>query len=263
MAGRIYAVTGVSTGIGAELAEILMDRGDHVVGFDIAEPNKELHTFVQLDLSDANQISTSLADFDLPLNGLCNNAGLPPRAGLEQKILKVNFLSQRLLTRALLPHLQKGGSVVNMASRAGHRWQASIEQNKQLSEISSQDALAEFIKQNEIDHVRAYDLSKEAMILWTMAETEPMIQRGLRVNSISPGAIATRILDDFAVAFGDRMTKNVVRAGRPGSPKEVAQLAAFLISPDSSWVNGTDVAIDGGMGGFNACDQLQLETFRI
>ncbi len=264
MTKKVYAITGVATGIGAEAAKILTTRGHEVVGFDIAEPDtSHVEHFIQLDLTKPEEIDHAIAKVSGSLDGLLNNAGLPPREGLEEKILQVNFLSQRIFTEALLPRLNKGSSIVNMASRAGHRWQASLEQVKRFSKISSFDEVPDFLAQEGIDPLRAYDLSKEAMILWTLAETEPMIARGLRINSISPGAIATRILDDFAAAFGDRMSKNVARAGRAGTPKEVAELAVFLLSPESSWINGTDIAIDGGMGGFNMCDQLGLETFQV
>lgn len=263
MAGKIYAITGVTTGIGAHAAEILMQRGDLVVGFDIAEPSADLHQFIQLDLSKPEIIDEAVNQAQVPLDGLLNNAGLPPREGLEEKILQVNFLSQRIFTASILPSLKKGSAIVNMASRAGHRWQASIDQIKHFSALHSSESLAAFIKEEEIDPIRAYDLSKEAMILWTLAETEAMISKGLRINSVSPGAVATKILGDFAAAFGERMSKNVARAGRAGTPKEVAELAVFLLSPESSWINGTDVAIDGGMGGFSVTDQLGLEVLKL
>ncbi len=263
MAGKIYAITGVATGIGAQAAKILMQRGDLVIGFDIAEPTADLHQFIQLDLSRPEIIDKAAAQVQVPLDGLLNNAGLPPREGFEEKILQVNFLSQRIFTTAIQSSLKKGSAIVNMASRAGHKWQASIDQIKRFSALSSPESLAAFIREEEIDPIRAYDLSKEAMILWTLAETEAMIGRGLRINSVSPGAVATKILDDFAAAFGERMSKNVARAGRAGTPKEVAELAVFLLSPESSWINGTDIAIDGGMGGFNLSDQLGLEVLKL
>lgn len=101
------------------------------------------------------------------------------------------------------------------------------------------------------------------MILWTMSEAEPLIARGIRINSLSPAAVATGILDDFARAFGDMMAKNVARAGRPGTPQEIAQITAFLLSPDSHWIKGTDIAIDGGMGAFATTGAFGLESLRV
>ena len=91
-----------------------------------------------------------------------------------------------------------------------------------------------------------------------MASSEVYLGRGQRINSISPGAVSTGILEDFKSAFGDRMTRNVERAGRAGTAKEVAYLAAFLLSPESGWIKGADISIDGGMSAFNNADALGL-----
>jgi len=84
-----------------------------------------------------------------------------------------------------------------------------------------------------------------------------MIGRNLRMNSVSPAAVSTGILPDFAKAFGDRMTRNVARAGRPGLPEEIARVIVFLASGDSNWIKGQDIVIDGGMGSVIATEMLQ------
>ncbi|MDO6729164.1 coniferyl-alcohol dehydrogenase [Marinovum sp. 2_MG-2023] len=258
-----YAVTGVASGIGAELARILRAQGHAVIGFDIHETRDTVDRFIALDLDDPDSIAEAAAAVDTPLDGLCNNAGLPPRTGLEKAILQVNFLGTRAFTQAMLPHLQKGGSIVNMASRAGHGWRDGVDQVKRLASLTRRDQLASFIKSEGIDATRCYNLSKEAMILWTVSETEAMVQRDLRVNSLSPGGIATGILGDFQKAFGAQMARNVARAGRPGTPAEIAEIAAFLLSPTSNWIKGTDIAIDGGMGAFNMTDVMALDVLRL
>ena len=158
----------------------------------------------------------------------------------------------------MLPHLRDGGSIVNMASRAGHGWRDGIEQVKRLAGLTQRDQLAGFIAAEKIDATRCYNLTKEAVILWTIAEAEQMLQYGLRVNSLSPGGIATGILGDFQRVFGAAMARNIERAGRAGQPEEVAEVAAFLLSPASHWIKGCDIAIDGGMGAFNMADALEL-----
>lgn len=253
-----FAVTGVASGIGAELARILKERGHFVIGLDKRETDRHVDRFIALDLADPGSIDAAAGQIPQGLNGLCNNAGLPPRAGLEATILQVNFLGQRRFTDAVLPALAPGASIVNMASRAGYGWREGMEQVKRLARITGPEVLGRFVAAEGIDATRAYNLSKEAMILWTMAEAEPMIARNLRINSVSPGGVATGILDDFRRAFGPQMARNVERAGRPGKPEEIAQVAAFVLSPDSAWLKGTDIAIDGGMGAFNMSDQMGL-----
>jgi NAD(P)-dependent dehydrogenase (short-subunit alcohol dehydrogenase family) len=257
-----YAVTGVASGIGADLARILRERGHRVIGFDITETDG-VDYFVPLDLGDETSIDRAAAALSEPLDGLCNNAGISPRQGREAQILQVNFLGQRRLTQALLPHLKKHASIVNMASRAGHGWRENVDQVKRLSALRAAADLPAFVEIEGLDATRAYNLSKEAMILWSIAETEPMISRGIRINSLSPGAIATGILDDFSRAYGEKMARNVERAGRPGKPEEIARIAAFALSDESAWLKGTDIAIDGGMGAFALTDTLGLQALQI
>ncbi|SMX29192.1 3-alpha-hydroxysteroid dehydrogenase/carbonyl reductase [Pelagimonas phthalicica] len=258
-----YAITGVSSGIGAELARILKERGHYVIGFDIATSAEHVDRLIALDLNDPGSIAAATKQLDIPVDGLCNNAGLPPREGLETTILQVNYLGQRDFLKRILPLLKPGASIVNMASRAGQGWRDGVHQVKRLSALSTPKELKDFIAAEGIDATRAYNLSKEALILWSLAETETMIGRGLRINTLSPGAIATGILDDFARAFGDKMARNVERAGRPGNPVEIANVAAFLLSPEANWIKGSDISIDGGMSAFAATEMLDLESLQV
>ena len=117
-----------------------------------------------------------------------------------------------------------------------------------------------FCKSQGIDDTRAYNLSKEAVTVWTVARTEALIAKGVRVNSVSPGAVATGILGDFKTAFGDKVGKMIGRVGRPANPQEVAQVIVFLASPASAWLKGIDIPVDGGMGALAASDMLGLDA---
>jgi NAD(P)-dependent dehydrogenase (short-subunit alcohol dehydrogenase family) len=258
-----YAITGVTSGIGAELARILKHQGHHVIGFDVRETSENVDQFIHLDLNDPDSISSAAAQVTTPLNGLCNNAGLPPRDGLEETILQVNFLGTRDFTAAMVPHLHKGASIVNMASRAGQHWRAGLDQVKRLARLTDRSQLTGFIRAEGIDATRCYNLTKEAVILWTAAESEAMANLGLRVNSLSPAAVSTGILVDFQKAFGDKVARNLERAGRAGTPEEIAQIAAFVLSPASNWIKGADIPIDGGMGAFSQSDALELDVLRL
>lgn len=258
----VYAVTGVASGIGAELAKILKAQGHTVIGFDKSEA-AGVDRFIEMDLNDPASIETAVAKIDQPLDGLCNNAGIPPRDGWEELILSVNFLGQRMFLEGVIPHLKTGASVVNMASRAGREWMANAEQNKRLAALRNKEQLAAFVAAEGLDPTACYNLTKQAMILWTFAMTEPLLAKGIRVNALSPAAVETGILDDFKRAFGDKVAANISRAGRAGTPVEIAQIAAFLLSPESHWIKGADIHADGGMGGFSMTDMLGLEDFRL
>ncbi|MEL6598763.1 MAG: SDR family oxidoreductase [Pseudomonadota bacterium] len=250
------ALTGGATGIGAAVVEKLVALGHAVTAFDIREPDADVK-WIRTDLSDPASIDAALAQAAGPFDALINNAGLPPREGLEEPILKVNYFGVRAMLDGMVGRLSHGAAIVNVASRAGAHWRENLEEVKALMALSPGD-LPAFIMERGIDPTRAYNLSKEAVIALTLAETERMLARGLRMNSVSPAAVSTGILDDFAAAFGDRMARNVARVGRPGLPAEVADVIVFLASPESAWVKGQDLVIDGGMSALALTDALSL-----
>lgn len=252
------ALTGAATGIGAAVAARLKRDGHEVTAFDVSEPKANVDRWIRADLSDPASVDSVVANADGPFDALINNAGLPPREGVEKLVLNVNFIGFRQFLNGMLEKLAPDAAIVNTASRAGAMWRDNIEQVRALMALTSADELAGFIADNNIDHVRAYNLSKEAVIVLTMAETENMIRRGFRMNCVSPAAVSTGILDDFVSAFGERVAKNVARAGRPGIPEEIADVIVFLASPESRWLKGIDIVIDGGMGAMAVSDMLGL-----
>lgn len=263
MSNRTIVVTGVANGIGAQTARLLKSQDCRVIGLDRQQPETPIDQFIEIDLNDAESISHATAQINEPLHGLCNIAGLPPRDGWESLILQVNFLGTRAFTVPLIEMLAEGASIVNVASRAGNAWAQNMEQVKALMSLASHepDSLRGFVDKHEIDSTRAYNLSKEAMIVWSVAQTEALLNRGVRINTVSPGAVDTSILDDFTQAFGEKVVRNIKRAGRPGKPDEIAQLIGYLLSPASRWINGSDIPADGGMGAFAICDNFQLAHF--
>ena len=253
------ALTGGATGIGAEVVTKLKAQGHEICAFDIQDPGPQVDQWIQTDLSDPMSIDAALAAAKGPFDGLINNAGLPPRdqAGMAQRVLQVNYIGLCQFLDGMLDHLSPGASIVNTASRAGAFWRDNLAQVKALMALDPAN-LDQFIAAENIDATRAYHLSKEAVIVMTMARTQEMIARGLRMNSVSPAAVSTDILDDFIAAFGERVAKNIARAGRAGLPQEIADVIVYLVSPESAWIKGQDLVIDGGMSAMAATDQLQL-----
>lgn len=259
MSQKTIAITGAANGIGATLAKRLMEDGYRIVAFDIEEA-EHCDRFIKLDLTDPGSIAGAVETLNVPINGLVNSAGLPPRDGNAVPILAVNFIGTRAFTQAIEAKLAPNASIVHLASRAGARWREHVDQNKRLA-AQNFESLETFVKAEEMDATRAYFLSKEAVILWTAASAERLIKAGHRVNCISPAAVETRILGDFETAFGPMMEKNLARAGRPGKVEEIAEVAAFLLSPASNWIKGTEIPVDGGTGAFNMSDGLELQSF--
>lgn len=254
------ALTGAASGIGAATAARLKSDGAEIVAFDIAEPSANVDRWIPTDMSDPASIIRAASSADGTFDALLNIAGLPPREGLTKQILAVNYFGLVQFNDAMIAKLSKGGAIVNLASRAGAQWRTNIDQVKALMALdgSNADSVGGFIEAEKIDATRAYNLTKEAVIVWTMTWTEQLIGMDLRMNSVSPVAVSTGILDDFKAAFGANVAKAIARAGRAGTPEEVAELVAFLASPQSHWLKGVDIVVDGGKSAMATCDMLQL-----
>lgn len=249
-------ITGAASGIGAATARKLKARGDEVVALDITRP-KGVDRWIEVDMSDSASIDAALAQLTGTFDCLISNAGLPPREGMAAKVLAVNFTGMVQVANAVIPLLNKGGSIVTTASRAGAFWRENIDEVKALLN-TPKEGLEAFIAAHGIDDTRAYNLSKEAAIVWSLAQTERLIGLGLRINTVSPSAVSTGILDDFVAAFGDRVAQNVARVGRPGTPDEVADAIVFLASKESFWIKGQDLTLDGGMSALALTDELGI-----
>ena len=168
----------------------------------------------------------------------------------------MNVLGLLAVTRALLPKLADGGAVVVTASRAGREWRDHLEEIRALLALSSAQSLDAFVVARGTDAVRAYNLSKEALIYWSKLQVEGLLAKGQRINTVSPAPVATGILDDFLEAFGPRAQATLARTGRAGRPEEIAATIAYLASPDSSWINGQDIIVDGGMAAMQEIDAV-------
>ena len=85
------------------------------------------------------------------------------------------------------------------------------------------------------------------MIAWTLYECTRWKARGIRMNSVSPGPVATPILADFIATLGKRVEDDL-KLNRAATAEEIAPVVAFMASPDARWMNGADVAVDAGAG---------------
>lgn len=211
---------------------------------------------MHVDLDDGR----SLPSFPDSIDVLVNAAGIPPREGEEARILRINTLALIRLSRHLLPNLAERARIVNVASKAGSRWRENLDQVGRLLSRGEKDDLTGFVSDEAIDPVRAYDLSKEAVIVWTRAMTGWLLERGIRMNCVSPAAVETPILGDFVGAFGERATRGIAMTGRSGRPEEVAEVIAFLADPVSEWVRGANIECDGGLSAM--LDAKDLKTGR-
>ena len=261
--GKVAVITGATSGIGLCTAEVFVAEGAKVViaGRRVAEGEKlakklgSACVFRQTDVTIEEQmralIALSVERFGR-IDCLFNNAGGPAQTGGIEGLEAARFdAAMATLVRSVMlgmkhaaPYMKKQGfgSIINNGSIAGR-----------LAGFSSSIA---------------YSAAKAAVIHLTKCVAMELGEAGVRVNSISPGAIATGI---FAKALGlsveaaedtpsvmREVSKTAQPIPRAGLPDDIAQAAVFLASDESSFVNGHDLVVDGAItGGRNWTQQQQ------
>ena len=246
-AGRRFVVTGAASGIGRATAERLVEHGACVVALDRRDPALGPATFVAVDLADPLSIDNAVAVMDDPLHGLANVAGVPGSFDGET-VMRVNLLGLRHLTEALLPRLRPGGSIVHVASCAGTGWRANLAALLDLMAARGFDEGLAWVRAHPMSGPDAYNFSKEAVIVYGQIASMLARPLGVRVNTINPGAVETPILTDFHATMDSNVLDRLKdqAGGRDGRPSEIAAAICFLLSDEASWINGTELNVDGG-----------------
>ena len=247
--GKTIVVTGVASGIGARAAELCAQLGADIIGVDLHEPDTHLAGFIKGDLSTPDGIATIAARLPGRIDALCNVAGLSGKPGALPTV-SVNFYGLRALSEAAAGHIRPGGAIVNVASIAGYGWRANLNRAKSMVAVDGFPDVAAVLREHQVNDGEGYPLSKELLLLWTQlaAHQDRFKSRGIRVVAVSPGPVETPILGQFREVFGDqRVDADIAAVGRPGTPSDIAPVVAFLCSDGARWINGTNIATDGGL----------------
>ncbi len=242
--GRVVLVTGGSNGIGLAICRGFSDAGAQVVCADIA-PFPDLndssvlyvHTDVSRESDCQRAVDLALEKFGA-LDVLVNNAAIQPASSYVrvedlpsddyQRMLAINFSGYTFMAKYALRamRLQQSGVVVNIASGQAHRTTRGVP---------------------------VYGPIKAANILQAMQWGVEYAREGIRVVSVSPGAIDTPLVRATIDAQGGQQElANRHPLGRIGKPEEIASAVLWLSSQDASFITGTDLAVDGGLGAFGA-----------
>jgi NAD(P)-dependent dehydrogenase (short-subunit alcohol dehydrogenase family) len=248
--GRVALITGAASGMGAEAARLFAAEGARVAVADISEAGEEVATairdaggkavFVQMDVTEAAQVERGVARVRAELGQLdvlYNNAGIGPPEdapihelpeAVWDRVMAVNVRGMYLCCRfgiaAMLDSSPpRRASIVNTASIAG------LVGNSTLPST-------------------AYTVSKAAVAGLTKQVAVTYAREGIRCNAMCPGPIETPILAPFFDTAGVRERfEQRIPLGRLGVPGDVASLALFLASDESSFVTGALIVIDGGI----------------
>ena len=248
--GKVALVTGGGSGIGRASAEAFAREGARVVVADRSESDA-LETAARIgegggeaataagdvtDGADAEAMVRAAVDRYGRLDVLLNSAGITSRHGsLEDaspeevwdKVIDVNLKGTWLVSWHAVPEMERsgGGSIVNLAST--------------MALVGYPVGIG--------DGFNPYPPSKGGVIQFTRTLALAYARKGIRVNCLCPGYIATSLTADLrANDETRRLTLDRTPMGRYGQPEEVANAALFLASDESSFITGAPLIVDGG-----------------
>jgi NAD(P)-dependent dehydrogenase (short-subunit alcohol dehydrogenase family) len=239
--GEVVLVTGSSGPVGSVLCEKLISRGYRVIGLDLSEPKQIQPTkFVKVDLAETAVLREAIADVlkEFPINHIVNNAAVTPeRAGPgfssqfdEQSdeafraAMEVNLLAPFAIVSEVVRREKSSlKSIVNLGSTYG-----MVGPNLSIYEGTSMG--------NSV----AYAATKGGIIQLSRY-LATVLSPNIRVNSVSPGGIYRNHPESFASNYS-RLTP----LGRMNTELETVNAIMFLISDESSYITGQNLAVDGG-----------------
>jgi NAD(P)-dependent dehydrogenase (short-subunit alcohol dehydrogenase family) len=257
--GRRAVVTGCASGIGEHVVRQLIELGSDVVGLDRCRPAFELNEFHDVDLADPESIDRAVASVDGPVDALFNVAGVSSGIGNPPLVVTVNFLGLRQVTEALIPKMPAGSSIVSVSSLAAAAYRDHLRAVAPLLDTATmRDGIDWCHAHPDALAGGGYQLSKEAIILYTMRNAAPLGARGIRINCTGPGVTETPILDQLRTAYGQGFLDAIPKPlGRVSEPAEQASVLLFLNSRASSYITGQVVWVDGGNVGAAIARELE------
>ena len=241
--GKIAVITGGNSGIGLAAAKRFVSEGAYVfisgrrqkeLDLALSEIGKNVTAILSdiSNLADLDRLYNIVKDQKGHLDILFANAGIAQFAPLEEiseehfdNIFRINVKGLLFTVQKAFPLFQNGGSII---------LNASVGSSKGFEETS------------------VYSATKAAVRSFARTWTVELRHRKIRVNAISPGPIDTPIFSNLLqneeqIEQFKMNIVNTVPMGRMGSPDEVAKVALFLASDDSSYITGIELFVDGGL----------------
>lgn len=184
------------------------------------------------------------------ISGLVCGAGVSPSQAPIEVVLKVDLYGTSVLMEEFGKVIKEGGSAIIISSQSGHRLGALSQEDNELLALTPTEELLNLEMLNKIENsLDAYQYAKRCNVLRVASESVKWGKKNARINSISPGIIITPLAnDELNGPRGENYKKmlDLCPSHRAGTPDEVGDLAAFLMSDKAGFITGADFLIDGG-----------------
>jgi len=244
---KTIVLTGGATGIGAATAQKLLAQDVDLTILDIIEPAPSSAQFVHCDMSNPEAINLAIRNLPKTIDALVNVAGVS-NAAPGETIMAVNFLGLRQLSESLLPRVNSGGTIVNIASTAAFDWKSRKSIIGEVLDTTSFESGLDWLRAHEPEWIdNPYKFSKQCTAAYTYRAVGQAIKRKVRVNCIHPGSTGTQLTADFKKLVGKELYEwGVQQVGRQGEPEDIAEVIEFLAIGPCQWLNGVEIVVDGG-----------------
>jgi len=247
---QVAVVTGSASGIGAAIRARLEAAGNHVIGVDV----RGAEVLADLGSAPGRALALAAVREQLGASGgrlehvvVC--AGLGAHVRPPSRIASVNYFGAIDMLDGLLDTLASGEAPAAIALCSNSAQMAPLDEHPYvLALLAHDEASARHLIDAQDSPIVAYMGSKHALGRAVRRRAGLWGRRGVRLNAIAPGPVRTPLLQG---GLDDPLTGAAIRnlkipLGRLGEPGEVAELAAFLLSPAAAWIHGSIYFIDGG-----------------
>lgn len=244
LTGKTALITGCNRGIGKSILEVYAQEGASVIACtrSISDELKDAYRQLSetynvdiyaicMDLSDQEAIKQGMKEvtaLKIPIDILVNNAGIArfkpfvlSKLDDFKEVMQVNFYAPVLISQYVVKNMirQRKGSIINFCSVSG------LDMNAGNS---------------------VYGASKAAIASLTRTMAKELAKTNIRVNAICPGFVETDMNQQIAADYVESMMQQIA-LGRVAKPEEIAKVAVFLASDDSSYMTGQIIRVDGGI----------------
>ena len=242
----IYAITGGASGIGAGIVDRLQQDGHQVIVVDLH--NADIEADLSSDQGRQQAIAGIKALAPDGLDGFIPCAGVGVNVKPVSLISRINYFGVLATLEGLKDHVAKRhGAMVLISSIS-----ATMSQNSAYVEalLAGDEEQAVALIDQLAEGNEAYAGGKRALTRWMRQHSADYLAAGVRLNAIAPGYIATplneKIEADPTLRKVNQAFAASIPVGRPGEPEDIAHAAAFLLDPNSSFIAGTVLFLDGG-----------------